>query len=350
MSLRTASKGRPTKVRPRRGTRSIRRLQLLWITDPWSTLDHPNDTTLRLIEAALARGHECHWADARALAFASDRRGPRPALRCRRVLGLDPGRTARGARLAPEGLHAVTDFDRVLYRTDPPVDLGYLQPLQLLQAALPARSRRPEFVAPLEVLLASNEKLEAAALPRLLPPTIATANVDALEAWGRTEGRAVLKPLHQAQSKGVELLAFGTPAERARARRTLRAATDGGRLPVLLQRYLPGIARGETRLWFVNGRLLACVRKLPKRGQFRIDMDRGGSLAPHSLTAIERRAAAAVGRHLRSRRIRLAAVDLIDGLVTDFNFTSPGLIVGMERVLGRNLAGPIIEALAQPWR
>jgi glutathione synthase len=350
VSARSSAKGRRTeRARAARPARAGS-LRLLWITDPWRTLDHPNDTTLRLIEAALARGHECHWADVRTLAFAGGPRGPLPALRTRRVLGLDAGRTARGARLAPESTRTLGHFDRVLYRTDPPVDLAYLQPLQLMQAALPARGPRPEFVSPLEVLLAGNEKLEAAALPRLMPPTFAAADVEALEHWGRREGRAVLKPLHQAQSKGVELLRFGTPADRARSRRALRAATDGGRLPVLLQRYLPGILRGETRLWFANGRLLACARKLPRRGHFRIDMDRGGSLAPHTLTAVERRAAVAVGRHLRTRRIRLAAVDLINGLVTDFNFTSPGLIVGMERVLGRDLAGPIIDALARTWR
>ena len=54
------------------------------------------------------------------------------------------------------------------------------------------------------------------------------------------------------------------------------------------------------------------------------------------------------GRHLVARGIRLAAVDLIEGLVTDFNFTSPGLIPQMEGVLDENLARPIIKALLKP--
>jgi hypothetical protein len=50
------------------------------------------------------------------------------------------------------------------------------------------------------------------------------------------------------------------------------------------------------------------------------------------------KAAAAVGKLLRKEKILWAAVDLIDGKVTDFNFTSPGLLVAMEDLLGENLA------------
>jgi hypothetical protein len=52
---------------------------------------------------------------------------------------------------------------------------------------------------------------------------------------------------------------------------------------------------------------------------------------------------------LDAEGVRLGAVDLIDGWVTDCNVTSPGLLPQMESVLGRNLARPIVEALRQPW-
>jgi glutathione synthase len=182
-----------------------------------------------------------------------------------------------------------------------------------------------------------------------MPPSIAASDVEALVAWGAREGTAVLKPLHQAQSKGVERLDFSSESAREAARAKLLSVTEQGRTPVLLQRFLPGIALGETRLWFLNGRLLAQARKLPKQGEFRIDMDRGGSLARHELTEPERKAAERIGRHLRSLRVRMAAVDLIDGYVTDCNFTSPGLIAGMEDLLGENLARPVVESLVNPW-
>ena len=74
-------------------------------------------------------------------------------------------------------------------------------------------------------------------------------------------------------------------------------------------------------------------------------MDRGSELKTARLSSRERSIATKIGTHLKKRQIRLAAVDLIEGMVTDFNFTSPGLIPQMESVLGENLARIVVKAL-----
>jgi glutathione synthase/RimK-type ligase-like ATP-grasp enzyme len=76
-------------------------------------------------------------------------------------------------------------------------------------------------------------------------------------------------------------------------------------------------------------------------------MDRGSQLAVHSLSSKETTIAEKTSRELKNRKIRLAAVDLIDDWITDFNFTSPGLIPQMEALLSINLARPVIEALTR---
>jgi glutathione synthase len=232
-------------------------------------------------------------------------------------------------------------FRSIQYRTDPPVDLAYLHPLQLLALG----AGRTPIINPAPVLLGASEKLEAGFLRELLPPTLASSQWDFLLRFGREEGQTVLKPLHQAQSRGVRLLDWRTAEGEAEARDALQEATAGFTRPAILQRYLAGIAEGEQRLWFLDGKLLAYVRKLPRQGDFRVDIDAGSPIAPTSLDRAERSAARLISRRLRERKIRLAAVDLIEGQVTDFNFTSPGLIVDMERVLGVDLARPIARAL-----
>ena len=57
-----------------------------------------------------------------------------------------------------------------------------------------------------------------------------------------------------------------------------------------------------------------------------------------------------IGAHLKQQEIRLAAVDVIAGWVTDFNFTSPGLLPAMEVLEGKNLAREVIRALAPEQR
>jgi glutathione synthase len=312
----------------------------LWITDPWDTLDHPKDTTLRLAEEALTLGAEVFWCDVKTIRSEKGHTW----LDARQILQIYPGRAEKAFRLGEPTAMRPVEFDSLHYRTDPPVDLAYLQPLQILMMGLP-RGSRSELVNPGSVLFLGNEKLEASALGPLMPPSIASAQLARLQAFGSEEGRTVLKPLHQAQSKGIELLDWRTEPSTAKAALSLRAATEDFTRPVLLQRYLEGIAQGEQRLWYIDGKLLACVRKLPVPNDFRVDMDRGSRIAPTVLTAAERKAATRIGKHLIARKIRLAAVDLIEGLITDFNFTSPGLIPQMEGVLGENLAKPIVQAL-----
>ncbi len=156
-----------------------------------------------------------------------------------------------------------------------------------------------------------------------------------------------MKPLHLAQSLGVELLDWRTLEGAHQAEKLLRETSKDFTLPVLLQKYLEGILEGETRLWFLDGGLLAKVKKLPLQNDFRVNIDRGSRLAPTELTPQEKLQIEKISQHLKKWKIRLAAVDLIEGWVTDFNFTSPGLITQMEIVLGENLAKKIVTQLAE---
>jgi glutathione synthase len=158
------------------------------------------------------------------------------------------------------------------------------------------------------------------------------------------ERQAVLKPLHEAQSKGIHRL---DAAEIQSARARLQEATHNFSRPALLQEYLPGIAQGETRVWFVDGQILAVARKFPLQGDFRVQIDQGSRIEKAELDAAGKKAAAWAARLLRKWKVRLAAVDLIDGKITDFNVTSPGLIVQMEAALGRELAPAVIRTLSK---
>lgn len=314
-------------------------MKSLWVTDAWETLDHPRDTTLRLVQEAAAAGEAASWCDPSGVRFESGR----VLARCCRVRSCSAGREAEGWVLDPPRDAEVSGFDLVLYRTDPPVDRRYLEHLQLL-ACCTGRGG-PELVNPAQVMLCCSDKLGPASLARAMPPTVVSSAWECLSAFGRTEGRTVLKPLGGAQSRGVQLLDWSTPAGRERARHEIEGLSGGLARPVLLQRFLDEIHDGEKRLWFVDGQLLAHVKKRPVKGTFLVDMDKGASCLPCDLTLAEVRLAGAVGEAFRAEGVRLAAVDLIAGQVTDWNLTSPGMLPTMERVLGRNLAGPVVRAL-----
>jgi glutathione synthase len=312
----------------------------LWITDPWNTLDHPRETTLRWMEESLVLGMSSYWCDIKSIRFEEGR----VCLEAQNVEGVFPGRKKEAFRLGEKKIFSPTEFRQIHYRPDPPVNQAYLYPLQLLSLAL-EKSRRTELVNPASALFSANEKFEAATLHELMPETLIASQWETFENFGRKQGQTVLKPLHQAQSKGVELLNWTTTEGIQRARELIETMQGPTKTPILLQKYLPGILAGETRLWFVDGKLLASAHKKPKAGEFKIDMDHGATVSVHELTSAEARAAKQIGKRLKARKIRLAAVDLIEGLVTDYNFTSPGLIVQMEDALGENLSKKILKAL-----
>jgi glutathione synthase len=316
-------------------------MRSLWVTDAWETLDHPRDTTLRLVEESLRLGHAADWCDTSSLRF---ERG-RVLARCCAVQGVAAGRHAGAWRLAAAEDVDVTVLDAVHYRTDPPVDRHYWEHLQLL--AFAAARGRPEIVNPVDVLARRSDKLGPPALAPALPPTIVSSSWECLAAFGRAEGRTVLKPMGGAQSRDVELLDWRSPSGVDHARLAVERTSDGFSRPVVLQRFLDAVLEGEKRLWFVDGALLAHVRKRPVGGSFVIDVDKGSRCEPCELTDAEARLAGSIGDALASERVRLAAVDVIAGHVTDWNVTSPGMIPLMERLLERNLAREIVERLAR---
>jgi len=299
----------------------------LWITDPWNTLDHAQDTTLRLMQAAHTMGQPVYWSSVKSIRWENGK------------VVLDAARMHRGAISSAARVTSPAKFSQIHYRVDPPVDLAYLHPLQMLEQVA-----SKAIVNPARAIVLLSEKTLGSSMPGLAPRSVVSCDPSRLLDFIQKEKVAVLKPLHTAQSKGVMRLEASTPL--AKLTNIIQDATDGFSRPVQLQQYLSKIIQeGEVRLWFVDGRLLACARKLPASGQFRVDMDQGGTLAAARIPARHRGRVQKISKILRAHQIRLAAVDWIDGWVTDFNITSPGLIVGMEKLLERDLASEIIRSL-----
>lgn len=321
-----------------------KKLPHLWITDPWTTLDHAQDTSLRFIQEAQRMEVQQYWCDVKTIHLDTHQ----VQFTAQEILGNLTDLREKGdlssLKLGTPETKSPKDFASIHYRTDPPVDLAYLHTLHLLHLGLRG-VKTCQVVNSLEVLLSLNEKMEAAALPTLMPPSLVGSPWELLQAFGKKQGRTVLKPLHEAQSHGVELLDWRTTEGILDAKIKLKLITQQFQTPVILQAYLEGISEGETRLWFIDGKLLAYVKKLPIRGDFRVDIDRGSQLTQTTLSKADRKSALMISKHLKNRKIRLAAVDLIDGYITDFNFTSPGLIPLMEATLSENLAKPIVRAL-----
>jgi glutathione synthase len=318
-------------------------VNVLFVTDAWETLDHSRDTSLRLMEEFLRARHCVYLANNHQI----EKSGLRVRILAKKILKVGPMRTAIDFKFGALQAIDPARMAQIHYRVDPPVDLRYLWPLQMLASA-PGVAQR--IVNPLHVLLGCNEKWEGLHYPGLSPRSLISRDAKKLMEFASKLGTAVVKPLHLAQSRGVEKLLTYTIDDVRRSQALLEAATESSTHYAMVQEYLAAIEEGETRLWFLDAKLLGTLRKYPLSGDFRVQIDQGSRVSAHSPTPKELQAAKKIALSLKKYKIRLAAVDLVDGKIIDFNFTSPGLLVELEELHGEKFAAKIVSQLSRPFR
>jgi glutathione synthase len=226
----------------------------------------------------------------------------------------------------------LTELDVILLRQDPPFDLAYITTTHLLERVHPKT-----FVVndPASVRNAP-EKVFVTEFPDLMPPTLITRDLAEIKAFRAEHGDIVMKPLYGHGGGAVfrlnkDDLNFGSLYD-------MFAATF--REPWVIQKFLPAVANGDKRIMLVDGEFAGAVNRVPAADDLRSNMVRGGSPKETELSPRERDICKTIGPALKQRGLILVGIDVIDGLLTEINVTSP---TGIRAI--RNLGGPDVAAL-----
>ncbi len=111
---------------------------------------------------------------------------------------------------------------------------------------------------------------------------------------------------------------------------------------IVLQEYIRESKGRDVRVIVVGGEVVAAMRRIAKKGEFRANLHRGGRATPLKLT---KRYADAAIRAAKSMGLEVAGVDMLEGKrgpkILEIN-SSPGL-EGVERATGVDVAGAIVE-------
>ncbi|MCY4505208.1 MAG: glutathione synthase, partial [Hyphomicrobiales bacterium] len=118
-------------------------------------------------------------------------------------------------------------------------------------------------------------------------------------------------------------------------------------LPIMAQRYLPAIARGDKRVLLVDGEPAGAVNRLPPPGDVRANLHIGGRAEKARVDATDRKMAAALRPFLQSLGIWFAGLDVIGGLLTEINVTSPTGVRELKRLSGEDVAARLIGWIEQ---
>ena len=278
-------------------------------------------STMRLVEAARARGHRVRVLD---------------PLRC--YMRIEPSKFSvhyKGRALS--GFHAViprVGASITFYGT------AVLRQFEMMGVYTPNSS---------DAVLRARDKLRCLQLLAReglgLPTTVFGDNPDdtgdLLAMLG--EPPHVIKLVEGSQGQGVLL------AEKRSASQGMIEAFRGLYANFLVQEFIKEAKGADIRCFVVGGRVVAAMRRQGREGEFRSNLHRGGSATVVQLSAAETDTAL---RAARTMGLNVAGVDLLRSrrgpLVLEVN-SSPGL-EGIETTTGIDIAGEIIEYLARRVR
>ncbi|MFY8147130.1 MAG: glutathione synthase [Rhodobacter sp.] len=299
--------------------------------DPIGSVNIDADSTFRIALEAQARGHTLFF-------YTPDR------------LAFDEGRvTARGwpidlrrekgnhVTYGPEAEVDLATFDVVWLRQDPPFDMGYITTTHILERIHPGTLvvNDPFWVRN------SPEKLLVLNYPQLTPPTMIARDLATIRAFKARHGDVILKPLYGNGGAGVFRL---DPNDRNLA--SLHELFTGmSREPLIVQKFLPDVARGDKRIILVDGAPVGAINRVPQAGETRSNMHAGGRPEQTGLTPRDLEICAAIGPELKAKGQIFVGIDVIGDWLTEINVTSPTGLQELERFDGINGAARIWEVI-----
>ncbi len=235
----------------------------------------------------------------------------------------------------------LSTMDVVLMRQDPPFDMAYITATHLLEHIHPKTLVVND---PANVRNAP-EKLFVAKFPGLMPPTLITCSMADVKTFRAKHEDIIVKPLFGNGGAGV----FHIPPADENLGALLEMFTAMSREPVIVQKYLPEIRKGDKRIILIDGEPAGAINRIPPEGDARANMHAGGKALKSELNAREQAICAEIGPVLREQGLIFVGIDVIGDWLTEINVTSPTGLQEIDRYDDANLEGRIWDAVERRY-
>ncbi len=307
-------------------------MRLLFIIDPLDRLSLAGDTSYALMLEAAARGWDVWTCQLEHLGL----KGNDAVVDAVPTI-VTPALTPAHAFQIEARVHRrLADFDVVLMRKDPPLDVSYLHATWILDHA----RGKTVLVNDPRGLRELNEHLAVLNFPHLTPPTIVTRSTEHLRAFQREQGGAiVVKPVDGYAGLGIFVVRDGD----MNASSILETSTGAGTRWTLAQKFLPEAANGDKRIILVDGEPVGAVLRVPAEAEARGNLHVGGRAVKTTIDARDREIITAIAPFLREHGQILVGLDVIGGMLTEINITSPTGVRHASQLDEKNVAAPILD-------
>ena len=299
--------------------------------DPIGSVNIDADSTFRIALEAQIRGHRLFFYTPDRLAFVEGRVIARGQwIELRREKG-------NHVSFGEETEVDLADFDVVWLRQDPPFDMGYITTTHLLDLI------QPKTLVVNDPFWVRNfpEKLLVLRFPDLTPPTAIARDLETIRAFKARHGDIILKPLYGNGGAGV----FRLDENDRNLSSLYELFTSMSREPMIVQKFLPAVAKGDKRVILVDGEPVGAINRVPQAGETRSNMHVGGRPEKIGLSDRDLEICRRIGPTLREHGQIFVGIDVIGDWLTEINVTSPTGIQELERFDGTNAAEKIWQVI-----
>jgi glutathione synthase len=311
-------------------------VKLLYIVDPLDRLVLAGDTSYALMLETARRGWEVWTCLVEDLGLVGDD----AVCEAMPTQVVDAETPAEAFRVGERESMRLGDFDVVCMRKDPPLDVNYLHATWILDHA----RGKTLLVNDPRGLRELNEHLAVLRFPALTPPTIVTRSSKRVRQFQAEQGGAiVVKPVDGYGGLGIFVVKDGDP----NASSIIETSTGAGTRWTLAQKYLPDAVAGDKRIILADGEPVGAVLRVPASAEARGNLHVGGRAVKTTIDARDAEIIAAVAPFLREHGQILVGLDVIGGMLTEINITSPTGVRHASQLDDKNVAAPILDTFAR---
>ena len=216
----------------------------------------------------------------------------------------------------------------LLIRQDPPFNLEYICSTLILDKI----KKKVKVINDPTAIRNVSEKLYSYEFKKYMPSTIFTSRISDVISFVKKNKLSIIKPINGHGGNNIKLLKG--KINRKNLYKYLKLHQY-----VMCQKFLPGIANGDKRVFIINGKVVGSFSRIPKKGSFLSNLSKGATVSTSKLTKKEKFVSKSIAKKLKKEGIFFAGIDFIsEKLNGDINVTSPTGLKNYFDLTGINLA------------
>lgn len=300
--------------------------------DPLEGINIATDSSFALMLEAQARGHKVHFYHPDTLSY-------QQGVITAHVAPVEVFNKPKPNHfsLGEFSKRDLSEFQVILLRQDPPFDMNYITNTHMLE------------MLPASTLVVNNpnsvrncpEKIFVTEFADLMPPTLITRHMADIKTFRAEHGDIVIKPLYGNAGASVFKVAQDDPNFDA----IVEMFQSTWREAFVVQKFMREVEDGDKRIVLIDGELGAVLNRVPPKGIIRANTARGAKGYVIEPTARDREICARLGPVLKEKGFIIVGIDVIGGLLTEINVTSPTGMPMIRSLGGPDLIKPIWDAI-----